>query len=105
MTEPRTDRTGGSAIPDLASNREPHAGRSGLSALWALSMGWELVVPIAAGALAGHLLDQRYHTGAAVTASLLILGVLVGWYNVVRLIRLVAQHERGRVRGKRDGTS
>lgn len=74
-----------------------------MSALWALSIGWELVVPVAAGALAGHLLDQRYHTGAAVTFGLLLLGILVGWYNVVRTIRLVTQRDRGQVHGRKDG--
>jgi F0F1-type ATP synthase assembly protein I len=66
-------------------------------------VGWELGVPIAAGALAGYSLDQRYHTGAAVTAVLLLLGVLVGWYNVVRLIRLATRRDLGRAHDQRDG--
>jgi F0F1-type ATP synthase assembly protein I len=65
-------------------------------------MGWELVVPIGAGAVVGHLLHQRYHTGVVVTLVLLLLGVVVGYYNLLRLIRRAtkrndcqAQHNRG----------
>jgi F0F1-type ATP synthase assembly protein I len=48
------------------------------------TLGWDLAVPIVGGALLGHALNGRYHTGPVVTLALLLLGVLVGVYNVWR---------------------
>lgn len=68
--------------------------RSSWGSLWraslqAMSLGWDLAVPIFGGVLLGHLLDRWLATGYMFTLSLLILGIGVGYYNVVRFIRRV----------------
>jgi F0F1-type ATP synthase assembly protein I len=49
-----------------------------------MSLGWELALPIFGGVFLGHLLDQRSGEGYAYTLGLLLLGIAVGFYNVVR---------------------
>lgn len=73
------------------------------SGLWAVSLGWELAVPNGAGAVLGHYLDLRYHTGHAVTVVLLFLGVIVGYCNVVRLVRRVIARDRHQAHRKKGG--
>lgn len=73
------------------------------SGLWAVSLGWELAVPIGAGAVLGHYLDLRYHTGHAVTLVLLFLGVIAGYCNVVRLVRRVIARDRYQAQREEDG--
>lgn len=61
-------------------------------ALRATTLGWDLVLPIFVGTLAGYFLDQRLDTGHVFTLGLLVLGIAVGYYNVARFLqRLNAQ--------------
>ena len=60
----------------------------------AMSLGWDLAVPIFGGVLLGHLLDGWLGTGYIFTLGLLMLGVAVGYYNVARFIRRVEARER-----------
>lgn len=61
--------------------------------LWGLIMyggtlGLLMVVPIVAGAYLGHWLDsQSPEYGTRWTVSLIVLGVVIGLWNVVRFIR------------------
>jgi len=54
-----------------------------------MSLGWDLAVPIFGGVLLGYMLDRWLATGRIFTLSLLILGIGVGYYNVIRFIRRV----------------
>ncbi len=58
------------------------------SALRVSMLGWDLGVPIVAGAVLGHMLGDRYQTGPILTVALLVLGLTVGVYNVWRQLRL-----------------
>ena len=101
--KPRDDRLTGESMSDYGAENGQHARQPGLSPLWAVSLGWELVVPMGAGAVLGHTLDRRYGTGVAVTIALLLLGVVVGYYNVLRMIRLASKRNRRQAHGKGDG--
>ena len=57
--------------------------------LQAMSLGWDLAVPIFGGVLLGYLLDRWLATGYKFTLGLLMLGIGVGYYNVARFIRRV----------------
>lgn len=70
-------------------------------ALRATSVGWELALPLGAGALAGSWLERRFGMGYQVTVGLVAFGLLVGLYNAGRTIgreierdRLIAQGEK-----------
>jgi ATP synthase protein I len=57
----------------------------GLAAVGAV--GWMVVIPAVAGALAGHWLDQRWQTGVYWTLSLLVTGVMLGSVSAWRHVR------------------
>ncbi|MBC7250269.1 MAG: AtpZ/AtpI family protein [Anaerolineae bacterium] len=63
-------------------------------ALAAMSLGWDLAVPIFGGTLLGHFLDRWLHTGYIFTMGLLTLGVGTGFYNVMRTIRRVIERDQ-----------
>jgi F0F1-type ATP synthase assembly protein I len=58
------------------------------------TLGWDLAVPIIGGAMLGHLLNERYNTGPVLTVVLLLLGLMVGAYNVWCQIRLELARDR-----------
>lgn len=64
-------------------------------ALTTLTIGWDLAIPIFGGVLGGHLMDRRLETGFAFTVGLLVLGLVVGVYNVVRTLQ--CELRRGRL--------
>jgi F0F1-type ATP synthase assembly protein I len=81
------------------NGREPdHRGSWG--AVWqeglsAMTLGWELALPIFGGVLLGHLLDRWLGTGHIFTLGLMVLGVTSGFYNLWRFAqRLRARQER-----------
>lgn len=63
-------------------------------AVVAMSLGWDLAVPIFGGVLLGHFLDRWLGTGYVFTLGLLMLGVATGYYNVARFIQRVEIRER-----------
>jgi predicted F0F1-ATPase subunit len=63
-------------------------------AMVAMSLGWDLAVPIFGGVLLGHLLDRWFGTRYVFTLGLLMLGIATGYYNVARFIQRVEMRER-----------
>lgn len=63
-------------------------------AFTAMSLGWELAVPIFAGVLLGHALDRWLATGHVFTLGLLGLGVYAGFYNLWRFHKRFEARER-----------
>jgi len=51
-------------------------------------LGWDLAVPMVGAAVLGRMLNERYRTGPVATVALLVLGVIVGAYNVWRQLPL-----------------
>ena len=64
--------------------------------LLALTAGWDLAIPIFAGVLAGYYLDRWLETSPTFTLGLLVLGIFLGYYNLMRLIRRVEQRSKRR---------
>ncbi|MDD3826659.1 MAG: AtpZ/AtpI family protein [Anaerolineae bacterium] len=56
-------------------------------ALLAMSLGWDLAVPIFGGVLLGYFLDRLLQTRYIMTVGLMVLGVGVSYYNLARFIR------------------
>jgi F0F1-type ATP synthase assembly protein I len=53
------------------------------------SLGWELALPIFGGVFIGYQLDQvLIKTRYLFTISFLIIGIIVGYYNLYKLIDL-----------------
>ena len=68
-------------------------------ALWqesltAMTLGWELALPIFGGVLAGHFLDRWLGTGYAFTLGLLVFGIAAGFYNLWRFNQRLESRER-----------
>lgn len=64
--------------------------------LGVLSIGWDLALPIVGGVLLGHFLDQWLGTGYTFTLGLLVLGVMIGYFNLSRLIHRLNQQDKKR---------
>ena len=71
------------------NNKQEPGWASWQEALRAMSLGWDLALPIFGGVLLGNLLDRWLGTGHIFTLGLLTLGIGVGYYNVVRFIRRI----------------
>lgn len=65
------------------------------------SLGWELAIPIFAGAYLGHLLDKA--TDSAITYMLILtfIGIGIGYYNLMRhiefevlLLKIQKKHQK-----------
>lgn len=50
----------------------------------AMSLGWELAMPIFGGVLLGYYLDRWLDTGHNFTIGLLVAGIGMGFYNIWR---------------------
>ena len=62
-----------------------------LASLWreslrAMSLGWDLAVPIFGGVLLGYFLDQWLGTKPTFTIGLLVFGIFLGYYNIGKFI-------------------
>jgi ATP synthase protein I len=79
------------------TNKKDDEGFSG--PLWretlvAMSLGWDLALPIFGGVLLGYLLDRWLGTGHVFTMGLLVLGIAIGYYNLARFIQRVDQRSQ-----------
>lgn len=63
-------------------------------ALPALTVGWNLAVPIFGGVLLGYFLDKWFGTGYIFTIGLLVLGIFVGFYMLARTIQRLDQQSK-----------
>jgi len=71
-------------------------------ALRATSLGWDLALPIFGGVLVGYVLDRSLATPYVFTLGLLLLGIGVGFYNVLRSIHRLDQGRSSRGAGDED---
>lgn len=68
--------------------KEPDKKSSLLKAISLTSLGWEMAIPIFVGVLIGSRLDRWFNTNYTFTIVLLILGIMVAYYNLFRHIEL-----------------
>ena len=52
------------------------------------SLGWELAIPIFAGAYIGHLIDKATDSTITFVLIMTVLGIGIGYYNLMRHIEL-----------------
>ncbi|MBN1265317.1 MAG: AtpZ/AtpI family protein [Anaerolineales bacterium] len=89
--------------PDPNGGSEPSEKREArqLQVLWrealrAMSLGWDLAIPIFGGVLLGNMLDRWLGTGHIFTLGLLMLGVMTAYYNLGRVIQRLRKADRAR---------
>ena len=63
-------------------------------ALVAMSLGWDLAIPIFGGVLLGHYLDKWLSTTYEFTIGLLVMGVAISYYNLGRFIQKMSKKHR-----------
>jgi F0F1-type ATP synthase assembly protein I len=80
----------------MQKKQPPNGSWAGLwtEALSAMSLGWELALPIFGGVLLGYALDRWLLTGHVFTLGLLGLGVFTGFYSLWRFHRRFEARER-----------
>ena len=72
--------------------------------LTAMSLGWDLALPIFGGVFIGQWLDRQLGTGHIFTLGLLVLGIGIGYYNLARFIQRTRQNDQQQaVQDKNDG--
>lgn len=52
------------------------------------SVGWELAIPIFGGAFLGYHLDRILETNYTLTLTLLVIGIISGYYSLFKYIEL-----------------
>jgi len=52
------------------------------------SLGWQLALPIVGGAILGYQLDRSSPNQFTYTLIFIVLGIIVGYYNIYKLIEL-----------------
>lgn len=70
-----------------------------LASLWreslrAMSLGWDLAVPIFGGVLLGYFLDKWLGTTPSFTVGLLLFGISIGYYNLWQFIKRMRRLDR-----------
>ncbi len=72
-------------------------------ALIAMSLGWDLAIPIFGGVLLGHYLDKLLHTTYEFTIGLLVMGVAISYYNLARFIQKTSKKHRREEKKNQNG--
>jgi len=60
----------------------------------AITLVWELAIPIFGGVLAGYYLDRWLETGHIFTMGLLVAGIATGFYNIWRFGQRMEARQR-----------
>ena len=79
-------------------------GRLWREALVAISLGWDLALPIFGGVLLGYFLDRWLGTGHIFTLGLLVAGIALGYYNIARFIQRINRRDRENARQNKGDT-
>jgi predicted F0F1-ATPase subunit len=80
----------------MDKNKRNELGAAWRNAVALTTLGWDLAIPIFGGVLLGHQLDRRLGAGYGFTLGLLALGVVTGFYNVIRSIQRMEAREKRR---------
>jgi predicted F0F1-ATPase subunit len=77
----------GGASPERQERRSRAIWRAAWAdAMRAMSLGWDLGLPICVGALIGNWLERRFGLDYSVTVGLVAFGLMVGLYNAGRTL-------------------
>lgn len=72
----------------MAQKPQAHPTKNLARDLLKTSLGWELALPIVLGAFLGYQIDRAGGSQYTFTLVLTILGIVVGYYSLVREIHL-----------------
>jgi len=79
--------------PTLPSAGVPGSMRGVRTMSLAFSAGISLITPIVIGALGGNWLDQRFGTSPWLTLILLLIGIIAGFTQLVRIMQRIEREE------------
>ncbi len=79
--------------PKLPGGPSPAFQRSTKAMSLAFSIGFALAGPIILGALVGYWLDTRFNTSPTWTIGLLLVGVVAGFVQLIRIANRLNQEE------------
>jgi len=68
--------------------KKPSSKRSLIKDISLTSLGFELAIPIFGGVLFGYHLDRMSPSNYTFTLVFLIIGIVIGYYNLYKLIQL-----------------
>lgn len=71
-------------------------------AIRAITLGWDLALPIFIGVLVGYFLDRWLGTTYIFTIGLLVAGIALGYYNVGRFIQRMDKMAEEENKGKEE---
>jgi ATP synthase protein I len=80
--------------PVLPSSGTPGSMRSVRTMSLAFSAGISLIAPIVIGALGGNWLDRKFSTTPWLTLVLLLLGVVAGFTQMIRVLQRIEREEK-----------
>lgn len=78
-----------------------------LASLWreslrAMSLGWDLAIPIFGGALLGNFMDKFLGTSYIFTIGLILLGIIISYYNLGKFIARMRKLDQKYLHEKRN---
>lgn len=79
--------------PELPSAGTPGSMRGMRTMSLAFSVGISLIAPIIIGALGGNWLDKQLNTTPWLTLILLLLGVVAGFVQMIRILQRIEREE------------
>lgn len=77
--------------PDKNIPKSSWAAMLWAESLRALSLGWDLAIPIFGGVLLGQFIDQKIGTDYIFTVGLLFFGISVSYYNLWKFVQKMKQ--------------
>ena len=72
----------------METNTEKRKNNTNMKGIGLTTLGWEIAVPIFGGILIGYQLDRYFGMNYIFTISLLVLGIIIGYYNIYKRIEL-----------------
>jgi F0F1-type ATP synthase assembly protein I len=86
---------------------ENEKGPEWLASLWreslrAMSLGWDLAIPIFGGVLLGNFLDKFLGTKYIFTVGLIFFGIFVSYYNLGKFIQRMRKLDEQHMKEKEE---
>ena len=86
----------------MSTNKESDKKSSLLKAISLTTLGWEMAIPIFVGVFVGSRFDRWFNTNYTFTIILLILGIMIAYYNLYRHIELEMLRTKSAKRKKQE---
>jgi predicted F0F1-ATPase subunit len=87
----------------MESKPDPKKPKKGMKSFVLTSLGWELALPIFLGAFLGYQIDHKIiKSGYAFTIILVIVGIIIGYYNIYKRIELEVLRTKKEKKNQKD---